>query len=127
MRRLKQYIMPKPIQQSGVSVSSPAYDQARGFLVNRFKIKTPGSACDLWLAVVTDSAEHYRLLRLDDDDRQRWGLWMKPYDITRSEALPFGNDPIRVMHIAPDHVFQPRVAIKSAPRLSDLHQPRPDC
>jgi hypothetical protein len=45
--------------------------------------------------------------------------------LAATEALPFRDDAIGVVHIAPDKVFEPGVAVEPAPRLPNLDEPRP--
>src|SRR6185503_17293299 len=73
------------------------------------------------------ASEYDRAFRLDDQDRQWWRLRMEPQLVADLQMLIFGNDMVGVVHPAAHQVLEPRVAVKAALVLADLHKPWPNC
>ena len=63
---------------------------------------------------INGAAEHKRMVRLNYYYRERRRFGVQPHDVAYAEILPFGNDPIGVVKVAPGQVLKPGVAIEAA-------------
>jgi len=117
---LEQKIVTELRDRVGANSGSPPDNQSRGVLIDRSKIKPPGSR-DTGIA-----SQNQCSLRFKMNHRERWCLGMQPDVIPHSESLILREDVICIVHLAADQVLQPCVAVEATFVLPYLYQPGPD-